>query len=106
MPRAHSLEPRRSHLAPLPACVPYSYTCPRSAQDLLAAARGASVSVPFRARLVQKGAIKMLDLLETSTLVPGPDGGWLYAAGDVSYEATPIVEGDAAELDRSTDQEQ
>ena len=57
-------------------------------------------------RLVQKGAIKMLDLLETSTLVPGPDGGWLYAAGDVSYEATPIVEGDAAELDRSTDQEQ
>ena len=49
---------------------------------------------------------KMLDLLETSTLVPGPDGGWLYAAGDVSYEATPIVEGDAAELDRSTDQEQ
>ena len=51
----------------LPACVPYSYTCPRSAQDLLAAARGASVSVPFRARLVQKGAIKMLDLLETST---------------------------------------
>ena len=93
-------------MAPLPACVPYSYTCPRSAQDLLAAARGASVSVPFRARLVQKGAIKMLDLLETSTLVPGPDGGWLYAAGDVSYEATPIVEGDAAELDRSTDQEQ
>lgn len=55
---------------------------------------GACVRVPFRARLVQKGAIKMLDLLETSTFVREGDR-WLYAGGDVKCEATPIV-GDGA----------
>jgi len=39
----------------------------------------ACVQVPFRASLVQKGAIKMLDLIETSTLVQAEGGGWLYA---------------------------
>lgn len=56
-----------------------------------------AVKVSFRAKLVQKGAIKMLDLLETSTLVRGAEGGWLYAKGEVGYEASPVVENEAGE---------
>ena len=37
----------------------------------------------------------MLDLLETSTLVRGAEGGWLYAKGEVGYEASPVVEHEA-----------
>ena len=51
---------------------------------------GDEAHVSFRARLVQKGAIKMLDLVEKSTFVR-EDGKWLYAAGEVQYEASPIV---------------
>jgi len=71
--------------------------------DTAAVGGADAVRVPFRAKLVQKGAIKMLDLLETSTLVRGAAGGWLYAKGEVEYEASPILEGEAAENDRKTD---
>ena len=37
----------------------------------------------------------MLDLLETSTLVRGAEGGWLYAKGEVGYKASPVVEHEA-----------
>jgi len=58
---------------------------------------GAVETVAFRASMVQKGAVKMLDLLETSTIVREGDR-WLYAKGDVTYEASPVVEGEAAAI--------
>ena len=131
----------------------------QQAGDAAAVGGADAVQVPFRAKLVQKGAIKMLDLLETSTparsykigamaaaklptyvargayalgplgsgaelrlglavppwslsgappkhatvnafghpgtLVRGAAGGWLYAKGDVEYEATPEAEYEA-----------
>ena len=63
--------------------------------DAAAVGGADAVKVSFRAKLVQKGAIKMLDLLETSTLVRGAEGGWLYAKGEVGYEASPVVEHEA-----------
>ena len=44
----------------------------------------------FRAHLVQKGAIKMVDAIETSKFVRDHDGRWLYASGDVEYEASKV----------------
>lgn len=46
-------------------------------------------TVTFRAHLVQKGAIKMLDAIETSTFVRAGER-WLYASGEVEYEATKV----------------
>ena len=43
----------------------------------------------FRAHLVQKGAIKMVDEIETSKFVRDGER-WLYASGDVEYEATKV----------------
>ena len=31
------------------------------------------------------------------TLVRGAEGGWLYAKGEVGYEASPVVENEAGE---------
>ena len=45
--------------------------------------------VTFRAHLVQKGSIKMVDAIETSKFVRDGER-WLYASGDVEYEATKV----------------
>lgn len=50
-----------------------------------------SEKVSFRATIVEKGAIKMLDLLETSTFVR-EDDRWMYSHGEVSYEASALAE--------------
>ena len=44
------------------------------------------VTAPFRATVVPKGTLNLMDVCETSTLVQR-EGRWFYARGDVSYDS-------------------
>ena len=46
--------------------------------------------VDFRADFAQKGTLKLMVLKETSTLRKSSESGWLYAQGEVSYDAQSV----------------
>ena len=54
--------------------------------------------VSFSVNFAQKGPLKLMVLKETSTFRKTDEGVWLYAKGDVTYEASPVVEGEAASI--------
>ena len=46
--------------------------------------------VDFRVDFAQKGTLKLMVLSETSTLRKSGESGWLYAQGEVSYDAQRV----------------
>lgn len=47
--------------------------------------------VDFRVDFVQKGTLNLMVLKETSTFRKDAEGRWLYAKGDVEYEAQSVT---------------
>lgn len=63
-----------------------------AASDAVAegAAAATLAQVDFKADFRQKGTINLMELHETSTFRLDAEGGWLYAQGDVSYDAQSV----------------
>ena len=63
----------------------------REGAGKISGAEGASAAelaqVDFRVDFVQKGTVNLMTLCETSTFRRGEEGRWLYAQGEVEYEA-------------------
>ena len=79
------------------------------AADGAAAAAAELAQVDFRADFCQKGTLNLLVLKERSTFRrDGASGAWLYAQGEVDYDAQAVQlsEAETAELHRKMKEQQ
>ena len=60
-------------------------------EESAAASAARLAQVDFRVDFVQKGTLNLMVLCETSTFRQDAEGRWLYAQGEVEYDAQSIV---------------